>query len=262
MLFRAVARGASRTLMQGGPQPGWPPGGGAPPPAQPRPVDPADVRSLLDRLPHDVRTLDPGDDPVSRQAMADASERYSTASSQLERAGSQDQLRTAWLATVEGLHATRLVRQRIGLDPGPAPALPPGTGPQLTQPSRVTVDGREHVGSPQYEPGYPHWFPGGQYGGRYVPGGWYAEPFWPGSLVLSVLSGYALGTLMTGGLFGGFGYGDGYADGGPTGVATSAAGRGTAEATGAAAPEAGTGAASATSGAATGAVAATGSRLR
>ena len=214
LFFRSMTRGATRVLGGGHPPRGHQPQGYAPQPAQgPQPVDPTDVQSLLGRLGHDVRTLDVGDDDVSRQAMADASERYGTGSSLLERAQSQDQLRTAWLAAVEGLHATRLARQRLGLDPGPAPALPPGTGPQLQQRSRVTVDGREHVGSPTYEPGYSHWFPGGQYGGRYVPGGWYAEPFWPGSMVLGVLSGFALGSLMTGGLFGG-GYGAGYGDGG------------------------------------------------
>lgn len=184
---------------------------------QPTQIVAADVVSLRDRLAHDVRTLDPGDDPVSRQAMADASERHSTASTLLERATSPDQLRTACLAAVEGLTATRLVRQRLGLDPGPAPALPPGTGPQLTQRSRVTVDGVDHVGSPTYEPGNPHWFPGGRYGGRDVPGGWYAEPFWPDALLVGALSMWAMGGLWGPGL-GGAAYGDGgWADGGDAG---------------------------------------------
>lgn len=227
LLFRSAARRATQAIEYGqpyGPPPGsgYDPGyGGQQPVQQPRPVDPADVQSLLDRLGHDVRSLEVGDDAVSRQAMADASERYSTATGLLERARSQDQLRTAWLASVEGLHATRLVRGRLGLDQGPAPALPPGTGPQLQQKSRVEVDGREHVGAPGYEPGYSHWFPGGQYGGRYVPGGWYAQPFWPDSLMLGILSGWALGSLMTGGLYGGMygdaGYGDGGAGGGESG---------------------------------------------
>lgn len=182
--------------------------------AQPQPVDAAEVQSVVARLAHDVQTLQPGDDGVARQAMADASERYATASSLLERARSQDQLRTAWLAAAEGLHATRLVRTRLGVDPGPAPALPPSEGPQLQQPSRVVVEGREHVGQPAYAPGYGHWFPGGRVGDRYVPGGWYREPFWPGDLVLGVLSGWALSSLMTSAMFGGFGfpYGDGYGD--------------------------------------------------
>lgn len=194
-----VARGSWPVGQQDGydPQP-------APQPA-PQPVHAAEVRSVVTRLAHDIGTLQAGDDQVARQAMADASERYATASAQLERARSQDQLRTSWLAAAEGLHATRLVRSRLGLDPGPAPALPPGSGPQLQHRSRVTVDGREHVGAPAYEPGHDHWFPGGRVGDRYVPGGWYAESFWPGSLVLGVLSGWALGSLMSGAVFGGLG---------------------------------------------------------
>jgi hypothetical protein len=153
--------------------------------------------------------------------MADAAERYATSTSLLERARSQDQLRTAWLAAAEGLHATRLVRERLGLDPGPAPALP-DAGPHLQQRSRVAVDGEEHVGAPSYEPGRPHWFPGGQVSGRYVPGGWYATPFWPGSLVLGVLGGWALGSVVGGALrggsvgwdLGGGGWSGGWGDGG------------------------------------------------
>ena len=42
---------------------------------------------------------------VARQAMADASERLAMSSTLLERAESDAQLRTAWLAAVEGLAA-------------------------------------------------------------------------------------------------------------------------------------------------------------
>ena len=174
--------------------------------APPQPVLPqvtaADVSSLRDRLGHDVRSLEPGDDPVARQAMADASERYSTASTLLERARSDAQLRTAWLATVEGLAATQTVRQRLGLDLGPPVPTMPAAGPVLTRPARIDIDGRSHLGSPSYEPGHPHWFPGGQYGGRHVPGGWYDVPFWPSALVLGGLAGWALGGLGTGMVYG------------------------------------------------------------
>ena len=90
------------------------------------PVHPVQVESLRDRLGHDVRTLEPGSDPVAQQALADAAERFTTCSLLLERATSQPELRTAWLAAVEGLTASRLVRVRQGLDPGPEIPLPPG----------------------------------------------------------------------------------------------------------------------------------------
>jgi hypothetical protein len=211
MVFRAVRRAAlARVSTAPAPVPAWQP------PREPvlPPVDPADVSSLRDRLGHDVRSLEPGDDPVARQALADASERYSTASTLFERAGSDAQLRTAWLAAVEGLHASRVVRQRQGLDLGPpVPALP-GSGPQLTRPATVAVDGRSYVGAPTYEPGRPHWFPGGYHGGRHVPGGWYDVPFWPSALVLGGLGGWALGGLMAGAMYGDdLAYG-GFEDGG------------------------------------------------
>ena len=112
----------SRAVLHDGWQPVAPAPGWEPPsePALPA-VTAADVSSLRDRLGHDVRSLEPGHDPVARQAMADASERYGTASTLLGRAGTDAQLRTAWLATVEGLAASQVVRQRLGLPLGPPP---------------------------------------------------------------------------------------------------------------------------------------------
>ena len=97
--------------------------GGRPRPVAP--VHPVQVESLRDRLGHDVRTLSPGADPVCQQALADAAERLTTCSLLLQRAESDTELRTAWLAAVEGLTASRLVRVRQGLDPGPEIPLPP-----------------------------------------------------------------------------------------------------------------------------------------
>jgi hypothetical protein len=188
-------RGATRVLTPQPTQvryPRYPP----PPPSAPDPrgwdqgsvptgppVVRADVVSLRDRLAHDVRSLDPGDDPVARQALADASERLQFCTGLLDRARSEGQLRTAWHAAGEGLMAARVVRERLGLDPGPVPPLPSGGAPQLDQRARVRVGGTEHVGSPTYEPGRSHHFPGGYYDGRPVPGGWYAVPFWETALL-------------------------------------------------------------------------------
>ena len=224
LLIRSFARRATPVPVGGGwGSPRWQPVPQEPawqPPAEPvlPPVTAADVSSLRDRLGHDVRTLQPGQDPVARQAMADASERYSTASTLLERASSDAQLRTAWLAAVEGLAASRVVRERLGLDPGPPLPQLPSAGPSLTRHARIDIEGRSHVGAPTYEPGRPHWFPGGYYGGRHVPGGWYDVPFWPSGLVLGALGGWALGGLLAGAMYGedvGLGGGwDGGFDGG------------------------------------------------
>ena len=216
LFFRAARRTVLLGSASGPSHPGWSPPqpySGWEVPQEPvlPPVSPADVVSLRDRLGHDVRTLEPGDDPVARQAMADASERLSTCTTLLERADSQAQLRTAWLAAVEGLTASRLVRARLGLDPGPEIPMPP-SGRRLQAPTRIDVGGRTHVGGPAYEPGRPHWFPGGAYDGRYVPGGWYDAPFWPSGLILGSLGGFALGSLAAGAMFGDGLYDDGYYD--------------------------------------------------
>ena len=163
----------------------------------------ADVESLYGRLGSDVQLLAPGDDPVARQALADASERYTATGALLAKADTPGEFAAARRTAVEGLTAARVVRERLGLDPGPDVPLPPGEGPQLTETARVRVGNEEYDGSPTYEPGRPHYYEGGYYQGQPVPGGWYATPFWQSLL---------LGGLMSGSL-GGRGYGRGYGGG-------------------------------------------------
>ena len=93
----------------------------------------ADVDALLQRLGRDVTTLQDGDDPVNRQALADAGERFETAESQLGKAQSVAELLVARAITVEGLESTRAVRTRQGLDPGhdPAPAPAVDAAPEV-----------------------------------------------------------------------------------------------------------------------------------
>ena len=55
----------------------------------------ADVDALLQRLGRDVTTLQDGDDPVNRQALADAGERFETAEGQLGKAQSVAELLVA-----------------------------------------------------------------------------------------------------------------------------------------------------------------------
>ena len=164
----------------------------------------ADVESLYGRLGSDVQLLAPGDDPVARQALADASERYNATGALLAKADTPGEYAAARRTAVEGITAARVVRERLGLDPGPDVPMPGGEGPQLTEAARVRIGDEEYDGSPTYQPGRPHYYEGGYYQGQPVPGGWYATPFWQ-SLLLS--------GLMSGGLGGGGyrrGYGGGY----------------------------------------------------
>lgn len=169
----------------------------------------AGVTSLYSRLGADVSNLDPGSDPVARQAMADASERYTAAGSLLSRASTPGELAAAGAAAAEGLHAARVTRQRLGLDLGPPIPEPLNTGqrseqPALDRPQEVQVGNASYQGYPTYAPGAPHYFPGGVVGGGYVPGGWYGSRFWEGALI-----GGLAGTVLAGGLggYGGFGWG-------------------------------------------------------
>jgi len=96
----------------------------------------ADVDSLQARLAADVSNLDAGDDPVCRQALVDASERASAAGALMSRARSAGEFDVAKRTVLEGLTATRLVRERLGLPLGPD--LPP---------DGRTVDAATRVGS-------------------------------------------------------------------------------------------------------------------
>jgi hypothetical protein len=163
----------------------------------------AEVLSLYDRLGHDVSNLDPGDDDVARQALGDASERYTATGSLLQHADSDGEYDAAKRTALEGLYAARTARTALGLDPGPElPSVAPATGQQLTEEQEVAVGDKSYRGYPSYTPGAPYYYGGG--GG--VPGGWYAFPFWETLLLGSVLSGGFGG-------WGGGGYGAGYDQG-------------------------------------------------
>jgi LPXTG-motif cell wall-anchored protein len=160
----------------------------------------AEVLSLYDRLGADVQNLNPGNDPVARQAMVDASERYTATGSQLSHADTHEEYDVARRAALEGLQAARTARLELGLDPGPdLPPISSPQGEQLTEPRQVSVGGQDYQGYPRYTPGAPHYYGGG----AGIPGGWYSVPFWQTLL---------LGSVLTGGFggFGGGGYDSGY----------------------------------------------------
>lgn len=175
----------------------------------------AEVGSLQARLAADISNLDGGTDPVSRQAMADAAERFNAAGSVLDTASSVGELRVARRTAVEGLTATRIVRQRLGL---PLGADLPALEATVDEPTPVLHEGEEHMAHPSYHPDQPHFFGGGQIGATQAPAGYYKTPFWKkaaaigGAVVAGDLIGNALGGILDGGFDGG-GYGGGYNNG-------------------------------------------------
>ena len=165
------------------------------------------VLNYYDRLASEVNTIDTKDSIKARQAMADASERFTAAGSQLATADSVEDYAQARRTSLEGLYAAREARTELGIDPGPdLPPVDEPRGEQLTDARSVTVQGQAYQGYPGYTPGAPYFFGGG--GG--VPGGWYATPFWETLLLGSVLGGGGFGFGGFGGGYGGGGYDNGY----------------------------------------------------
>jgi hypothetical protein len=144
----------------------------------------ADARRLVERLGGQVLNID-GTNTASQQAMADASERYNAAGSQLEQAQTVEQARLVKDTAVEGLYYVRAARTAMGLDPGPA--LPEDAererAGKVSEHRRVDVEGQTYEASPEPGEETPHYYPGGRVAGRPVPQGWYSEPWWKPALV-------------------------------------------------------------------------------
>ena len=184
----------------------------------------ADARRLIERLGGQVLNVT-GTDDASKQAMADASERYTAASSQIDQATSPRQAVLAKESAIEGLYYVRAARTATGMDPGPE--LESLTGQRsagtVTEDRRINFEGREIEASPTPSKRTPNYYPGGRVAGRPVPGGWYSEPWWKPALVAGAwgLGSVLLFDAMFSGMHGvdygaqGFesGYGDGYQDG-------------------------------------------------
>jgi hypothetical protein len=179
----------------------------------------AEARRWVERLGGQVYALDPRDDPAAKQALADASERYTAAGSQVDQAKSVQQYRLAQQTAYEGLYYVRAARTSLGLDPGPE--LPPIPGQEragaVTEERSVNVEGRQYEASPTPGDATQHYYPGGMVAGRPVPRGWYSEPWWKPALVAGA---WGVGTyLVASTLFAGMagvnfdaGYDAGYAD--------------------------------------------------
>ncbi|AHI23387.1 hypothetical protein [Corynebacterium vitaeruminis] len=184
----------------------------------------ADARRWIDRLGSQVLTLS-GTDAASTQAIADASERFNAASSQISQATTVRQAQLARESALEGLHYVNAAREIMGLPAGPQ--LPPLEGQRaagrVTETRTVTQDGQTITASPVATDATPNYYPGGTVAGRPVPAGWYSRPWWAEAMVSGVWTG--LSVAMFSSLFHGMsgigysadawehGYGDGYADG-------------------------------------------------
>jgi uncharacterized membrane protein YgcG len=171
----------------------------------------SEARRWVERLGGSVLNLQ-GTDEASKQAMADASERYTAAGSQLDQARTVAQSRQVTDTAYEGLYYVRAARTAMGLDPGPElPALPgQGRAGEVTEARDVDVEGHRYSASPDPSDRNSHYYPGGMVSGRPVPSGWYSEPWWKTALVAGA---WGVGSfLLFDALFSGMD-GSGYADG-------------------------------------------------
>ncbi|ORA63652.1 hypothetical protein [Mycobacteroides franklinii] len=184
----------------------------------------ADARRVTERLGGQVLGLG-GTDDASRQALADASERYTAASSAIEQARTPSQAALAKESAIEGLYYVRAARLAMGMDPGPE--LPSTAGQSragsVTEERRINFEGRDIEASPEPSGRTPNYYPGGTVAGRPVPAGWYSEPWWKPALVAGA---WGVGSaLLFNSLFSGMhgvgygaqgfesGFGQGYSDG-------------------------------------------------
>jgi uncharacterized membrane protein YgcG len=180
----------------------------------------ADARRVIERLGGQVLGLT-GTDEASKQALADASERFTAASSQVEQAATARQAMLAKESALEGLYYVRAARVAMGMDPGPELEAIPGQrqAGMVTEDRRVQFEGREIEASPVPTERTANYYPGGRIAGRPVPAGWYSEPWWKTALVAgawgvgSVLLFDALFSGMHGVDYGAAGFESGYGQG-------------------------------------------------
>lgn len=176
----------------------------------------AEAQRWYERLGGQVMNLH-GDDPATRQALADAAERYNAAGGQLQQAKTIRQYELARETALEGLAYIRAARIAMGLDPGPE--LPPLAGAQgagqLTREREVSVQGQHFKAGPQPGQDTPYYYPGGRVQGRPVPAGWYSQPVWKTALGAGagVLGGMLIMDALLSPGFGDMGYDAGFAEG-------------------------------------------------
>ncbi len=143
----------------------------------------ADARRVIERLGGQVLALTATSD-AAKQALGDASERYTAASAGIEQAGTAKQAQLAKQSALEGLYYIRAARTAMGMDPGPELETLSGqhSAGAVTEDRRVQFEGREVEASPTPSARTPNYYPGGRVAGRPVPAGWYSEPWWKPAL--------------------------------------------------------------------------------
>jgi hypothetical protein len=121
-----------------------------------------------------------GEEPTVRQALADASERYVAAGSQIGQARTVRQFQLARETALEGLMYVQAARRALGMDEGPdLPRLAAASeAGALTQRREAEVDGHIYRAGPDRSGDTPYYYPGGRVRGRRVPAGWYSTPLW------------------------------------------------------------------------------------
>ncbi|GGS42214.1 hypothetical protein [Actinokineospora fastidiosa] len=144
----------------------------------------AEARRWVERLGGQVMNLT-GTTKAAQQAMADASERYTAAGSQMDQATTVEQCRLVTKTALEGLYYVRAARVAMDMDPGPELPVDPeaARAGAVTEHRRVAVEGHHYAASPDASQGTPYYYPGGRVAGRSVPRGWYSEPWWRPALV-------------------------------------------------------------------------------
>lgn len=180
----------------------------------------ADARRVIERLGGQVLNLS-GNNEAATQAMADASERFTAASSQIDQATTAKQAMLAKESAIEGLYYVRAARTAMGMDPGPELETVSGqkAAGAVTEDRKVQFEGREIEASPTPSQRTPNYYPGGRVAGRPVPAGWYSEPWWKTALVAgawgvgSVLLFDALFSGMNGVDYGASGFENGFGSG-------------------------------------------------
>ena len=154
----------------------------------------ADARRVIERLGGQVLNLT-GSDDASRQALADAAERFTAASAQIDRADTTTQAQLAKQSALEGLYYVRAARTAMDMDPGPeleSLSGQRGAG-AVTEERVVEVDGHRIAASPRPSARTPNYYPGGQVAGRQIPAGWYSEPWWKTALIAGA---WGIGSLV------------------------------------------------------------------